>query len=290
MKAIIKTSTGVADIQLPCSRVQMAGALSYVGLDHKSPYEITANGISNFGCEVQLYPETQLDEWLLPVIKDESLERVNNAYEQHHNLPYTKRLEVERKVGDDGIGTLREFQDMMSAEMKNAVVQNFYCPVVCTVYTQNYWGEYEDDSEEELNGEFAAKYKDVIRAKLKEYTSSDIENMAEYFYGHNGVSSKLISADWDFTNRNGCLYGKITCKLTDALTESEEQALKSWISGQNSDGLGEGFEQQELYIDSSYRNIKMFVSLWHSGDDYFVDNENEFADRLNFGQGMGEIE
>ncbi len=289
MKAIIKTNKNEADICFPCSRMQLAGALSYVGLDHKSPYQIPVNSISNFGCEVQLYPETQLDEWLLPVIKDESLEWVNSAFEDYYNLSYTKRLEVERKIGDDGIETLRDFQNIMSVEMAKIIQCNFYCPVVCEVFSENCWGDYDDDSAEE-NGEFAARYDDIICSKLREYTARDIENMAEYFHGHNGVSSKLISADWDFTTQNGCLYGKITCNLTDSLNENEEKALKDWIIGQNSDGLGEGFEQQEIFVDGDYRNIKMYVSLWHSGDDYFVDNEDEFDYRLNQGQGMSEYQ
>ncbi len=289
MKAVIKTNKNAAEIQLPCSRMQMSGALSYVGLDTPSTYEIRAKGISQFGCEIELYPQSQLDEMVLPVIKDESLEALNNAYESLGNLPYAKRLEVERKIGDDGIDSLRDFQDLMRTEMLTRINQRFYCPVVCQATTRDYWGEESEDWREE-NGEFAAGYKDAIRSKFLEYTARDECNMAEYFSGHHGVSSKLLSADWDFVNRNGCLYGQITCQLTGYLNEGEEQALKDWIRGQNSDGLGEGFEQQEVEYNSSYRDGMMYVSLWHSGDDYFIDNEEEFENRLHHGQGMSEIE
>ena len=70
--------------------------------------------------------------------------------------------------------------------------------------------------------------------------------MAEYFDGNNGVSEKLRSAEWGFERRNGELYGCITVQTAGPLTEEEEQDLKEWISGQNSDGLGEGFEQREV--------------------------------------------
>ena len=105
-------------------------------------------------------------------------------------------------------------------------------------------------------------------------------NMAEYFHGNNGVSEKLRSADWDFERRNGELYGCITVQTGGPLTEEEEQDLKDWISGQNSDGLGEGFEQREICFDGSRYGAFMYVSLWHSGDDYYIDNEDEFEDRL----------
>ncbi len=289
MKAVIKTNSNLAEIRLPCSRMQMAGALAYVGLPHKTPYEITASGISSCGCEVQLSPDNELDYKLLFAIKDENLEWVNNAYEQLGNLPYTKRLEVEQKIGNDGIEKFWDFQNLMNESMKHRITLKYFCPVVCQVSSQDYWGDYSEDSTEE-NGEFAAGYKDAIRSKFLEYNSREKCNMAEYFDGHSGVASKLLSADWDFVNRRGCLYGQITCELTDTLDASEEQALKDWICGQNSDGLGEGFEQQEIEYSGSYRNGMMYVSLWHSGDDYFIDNEDEFESRLNQSQGMGEIE
>ena len=115
---------------------------------------------------------------------------------------------------------------------------------------------------------------------MLEYNASDEVNMAEYFHGNHGVSEKLRSADWDFERRNGELYGCITVQTAGPLTEDEEQDLKEWISGQNSDGLGEGFEQQEIYFDGTRYGGFMYVSLWNSGDDYYIDNQDEFENRL----------
>ncbi len=98
MKAVIKTNKNAAEIQLPCSRMQMSGALSYVGLDTPSTYEIRAKGISKFGCEIELYPQSQLDEMVLPVIKDESLEALNMVSwgYGHHGL--TKRTKQNNRA------------------------------------------------------------------------------------------------------------------------------------------------------------------------------------------------
>ena len=109
--------------------------------------------------------------------------------------------------------------------------------------------------------------------------------MAEYFDGNNGVSEKLRSVEWGFERRNGELYGCITVQTAGPLTEDEEQDLKEWISGQNSDGLGEGFEQREIYFEGGHRGAFMYVSLWSPDDDYFIDNQDEFEDRL-MNQGM----
>ena len=65
-----------------------------------------------------------------------------------------------------------------------------------------------------------------------------------------------------------------------ALTPEQEQELKDWIRGQNSDGIGESFEQHVIMLDNGLRSSEIYVSLWHSDDDYFIDNEDEFAERL----------
>ena len=80
------------------------------------------------------------------------------------------------------------------------------------------------------------------------------------------------------------LYGKIDCYLTEELTPEETERMRDAITGQNSDGLGEGFEQREIRIDEG----DLYVSYWHSGNDYFLYTEDEMnalaqANGLKFG-------
>ena len=56
--------------------------------------------------------------------------------------------------------------------------------------------------------------------------------------------------------------------------------MKDGISGQNSDGFGEGFEQRPIETDEG----DMYVSFWNSGDDYFIRTKEEMDEAL--GQGM----
>lgn len=53
------------------------------------------------------------------------------------------------------------------------------------------------------------------------------------------------------------------------LTEDEEAELKEFITGQNSDGLGEGAEQQDIKIPDGIMN----VHFWNSGDILLVSFE-----------------
>ena len=57
--------------------------------------------------------------------------------------------------------------------------------------------------------------------------------------------------------------------------------FKAWILGQNSDGLGEGFEQQDIEIDDGILN----VHFWNSSDEYYVENKDDFYNRMDNGMG-----
>lgn len=107
-------------------------------------------------------------------------------------------------------------------------------------------------------------------------------DMAEYFDENNGAVSKLKSAVWDVENVGGTLYGKITAKLTEPFTDEERESFLDWVSGQNSDGLGEGFEQRPIEI----RDGELYVHLWHSGDDYFLCPKDQIPTDQTGGQGM----
>ena len=207
----------------------------------------------------------------------------------HLRVPflYPEMSRRENTIKVDGLESFEQFNKMLVDAYPQSVTTKYYCPLTIQVHSRDSYGDIDEDGYEE-DAEFAARHEDLIRQKMLEYNASDEVNMAEYFHGNNGVSEKLRSAEWDFERRNGELYGCITVLTAGPLTEDEEQDLKDWISGQNSDGLGEGFEQQEIYFDGTRYGGFMYVSLWNYGDDYYIDNETEFEDRLaNQGMTMG---
>lgn len=59
---------------------------------------------------------------------------------------------------------------------------------------------------------------------------------------------KIKSIKWILRDES---HGYIDLETTSELTSTELANISDWVSGQNSDGLGEGFEQQDFacYID-----------------------------------------
>ena len=288
MNAIISKGDKTAHVQLPVERKQLSGALSYLGANHTSDYDLKYNEENKDGLKVSLecfgVVENAIAKALPVGLRFNTL---NDALTLMDNLPYQNRREVENTIKVDGLESFEQFNKMLVDAYPQSVTTKYYCPLTIQVHSRDSYGDIDEDGYEE-DAEFAARHEDLIRQKMLEYNASDEVNMAEYFHGNNGVSEKLRSAEWDFERRNGELYGCITVLTAGPLTEDEEQDLKDWISGQNSDGLGEGFEQQEIYFDGTRYGGFMYVSLWNYGDDYYIDNETEFEDRLaNQGMTMG---
>ena len=280
MNAIISKGDRTAHVQLPVGRKQLSGALSYLGANHTSDYDLKYNEENKDELKVSLecfgVVENAIAKALPVGLRFNTL---NGALTLMDNLPYQNRREVENTIKVDGLKSFEQFNKMLVDAYPQSVTTKYYCPLTIQVHSRDSYGDIDEDGYEE-DAAFAARHEDIIRQKMLEYNASDEVNMAEYFHGNNGVSEKLRSAEWDFERRNGELYGCITVLTAGPLTEDEEQDLKDWISGQNSDGLGEGFEQQEIYFDGTRYGGFMYVSLWNYGDDYYIDNETEFEDRL----------
>ena len=58
-----------------------------------------------------------------------------------------------------------------------------------------------------------------------------------------GLKDKLASMVWGVEVYRGELFGKTECSLKEEMAPAEEEILKDFISGQNSDGWGEHLEQ-----------------------------------------------
>ena len=75
--------------------------------------------------------------------------------------------------------------------------------------------------------------------RARRYLAED--NMAQYLSGD--LSKKIIVIQYDLITNNRGLINIISNTL---LTQKELIELKDELDGQNSDGLGEGFSQQEF--------------------------------------------
>jgi len=145
----------------------------------------------------------------------------------------------------------------------------FFCPLIGNI-------DEGDGDMFTVGDSYLADSADEIADALNRYTANDENDMATYYNKDDGVSEKLTSAVWSVELHGGKLFGRIDCSLKEALTAEETEALRDWLTGQCSDGLGEGFEQQP--IDTM--DGELFVSFWNSGDDYAMMTESEFDEYL----------
>lgn len=128
----------------------------------------------------------------------------------------------------------------------------------------------------DISSEQLTDYQELLEEKMKEYQLCNGQGMEQFFDANGDVQSKLKSIVWNFEEFDGKLYGVTTAEFSGEIDEKGIADLKDWISGQNSDGLGEGFEQQEFDVDEG----RLSVSLWDFNE-YFIYTEEEIQHYLN---------
>lgn len=159
--------------------------------------------------------------------------------------------------------------NIRNKESAGLVKAVFFCPLVGNI----------DESDGDMftvGDSYLADSADEIAKALEEYSADYKNNMAVYYSRNGSIKKKLLSAAWSVELHGDRLFGRIDCSLKEALTAEETEALRDWLTGQCSDGLGEGFEQQP--IDTM--DGELFVSFWNSGDDYAMMTEDEFDEYL----------
>lgn len=83
-----------------------------------------------------------------------------------------------------------------------------------------------------------------------------------------GLEDVVYHIEWDLVDEDSWTVTVIT---TRELTAQESKDLSEWISGQNSDGLGEGFEQQPFaehceYDEDGEEDYQMSSFDWQTND------------------------
>lgn len=151
---------------------------------------------------------------------------------------------------------------------------SFYMPMTVRILETNEWGDYLDEDPMPISNREAVSYADIIReALLKERAPEESERgLMLYHHEKDSLNAKVQSFQFDVDVREGKLWGVAECVLREPLNAAEMDALISEITGQASDGLGEGVEQRDLKTaDGNIIN----ASLWNDDKAWTIQTEQE---------------
>ena len=139
-----------------------------------------------------------------------------------------------------------------------------YMPLKATTYyDENHYGDlYQTDVELDIYPSELAEYEDEILKAIKNNSlpEESQRGLMSYYGETDSVNAKVKRYDFSVENVRGELMGVAVLTLNAPLDTAELEKIKETISGQCSDGWGEGFEQRE--IDCNGKEI--YVSFWQS--------------------------
>ena len=270
-----KGETLIADF--PINYFTLHQELDTIGIN-KGPHRIPLTDNDENDIQVKLYSDNDFGSHLALIFKEtDTLEDVQIAVGAISNASDDVKEQLEEYVLNDQIGNKEELYDTLR-EIKESVapiVTTFFCPLTGQLHDDEY-GDMND-----VGADYIRTYSDEVEQALRDYQSPDME-MAEYITDHPTAKAKIVMATWSIDMIDGTSYGRIDCRSAEPFTAEEIEAIKDGITGQNSDGLGEGFEQRPIKTDEG----DLYVSLWHSGDDYFIHTQDEMDEYLNQGEGF----
>lgn len=141
-----------------------------------------------------------------------------------------------------------------------------YMPLKAITYdVENEYGYMEKADQEEVlsSSEILSCADEILKAiENNKLPEEEQRGLMKYYGDCDSVNAKVGKYKFTVEEVKGELMGVAVLRLNDALNEKELEIIKSEISGQASDGWGEGFEQRKIRADG--RDI--YVSFWNSKD------------------------
>ena len=137
----------------------------------------------------------------------------------------------------------------------------FYSPLTAEFFPNEPDWENESYNEYEgcpLDGHDLLQYADAVDEAVKKDIADFNGDLMQYYREDDSVRNKVVTAVPSIEVHGNKLCGCLTVELKEPLLDDEQTVLCSYISGQYSDGWGEGFEQREIEVEDG----KLYVHFW----------------------------
>ena len=145
------------------------------------------------------------------------------------------------------------------------MLMKFYSPLTAEFFPNEPDWENESYNEYEgcpLDGHDLLQYADAVDEAVKKDIADFNGDLMQYYHEDDSVRSKVVSAVPSVEIHGNKLCGCLNVELKEALLDDEQTVLCNYISGQYSDGWGEGFEQREIDVGDG----KLYVHFWQDHD------------------------
>ena len=252
LTALIQHKGGSLVIDLPRDRMDLEVKIRSIGIDRLSDQIHIIDDEEKSDVSVKLFGENDIGRHLSLLFNEN-----HTLFEVNKTLQF-----VENSVED-----IRDDLEM------NIIHDQYDTPAELV-------GDIERMTDE-VGNRYLRYYEYEIRELLQKEQDLDGTNMKDYFYDDDNAQKKMVSCQWDIVDRSNTLYGKVDFRLKEPFTAEEKELVRSWCIGQAADGLGEGLEQRPIETEDG----DLYVSMWNSGDDYFMYDEDEMNDYLAQQQG-----
>ena len=132
------------------------------------------------------------------------------------------------------------------------MLMKFYSPLTAEFFPNE--PDWEDESYNEyegypLDGHELLEYETAIRDAVENDTRDFGGDLMQYYHEDDSVRNKVVTAVPSIEVHGNKLCGCLTVELKETLRDDEQTVLCNYISGQYSDGWGEGFEQRNIRVD-----------------------------------------
>ena len=167
-------------------------------------------------------------------------------------------------------------EDRFSVVPPELTTLKLYMPLTADYYERDTEWEDEPDC---VNSRWLCPYEsEILAAMVRNRLPEESERGLMHWYDcQDSVNSKVHSAVFSVENREGQLWGVAECRIFGQLDAGELSTLKEYVTGQASDGWGEGFEQREIDTEDG----TVYVHLWNSEDWSIKTEQEQFSPALS---------